>query len=314
MRVLSLFVIGCSLWVASCGTSSANCVEGTTQVCACVGLGNVGAQTCVAGGTYGACQCPNDDAGGVADAASIDGGLDAGAIDGGPDDAGTDAAAPDAGPVHGHAVLIGAMLWNADESFDRAFANAVFLSERTRPTLRVVEYTEHSAGSGFELHARSVMDSEGTARGRSVTRTLLASAGGLATALADADVLFVPIQLTDESTLRTIGSIWHDTLVSFVASGGVVVVLSCPSAASPGGEYHLVEGASLFTYTSAGNLGTGTVPVEIVAASDPIAAGILSPFPANGRESSGFPMSTGGVQVARSMDGTLRPVIRHIVF
>jgi hypothetical protein len=231
-------------------------------------------------------------------------------------DAGADAPS-DAGRIRGHLVLFGSGIWMVDDGFDRMFANAMFLSERPGD-LDVVEYTEYGgSGSGWELHARQVMDDEAVARGRTLNRSTLTSASGLATALASADVLFVPVQSADEGTMRTIGMFWHDDLVSFLAAGGVVVVLSWPGLASNSYEYRLVDASDLFVFGPGGASGSfASSPPTVVAladTTDPIAAGVATPWAVNGSYIRCFPMSARGTVVVRTSDATLCPIVRHLV-
>lgn len=92
----TLFGLGCSP-----APSVSTCVPGATQACVCAG-GRSGAQSCVTGGTFGACDCtpgPDVDAGPGLDAAvEGDAGpeVDAAATDA--DAPATDAARVDAGP------------------------------------------------------------------------------------------------------------------------------------------------------------------------------------------------------------------------
>jgi len=160
------------------------------------------------------------------------------------------------------------------------------------------------------------MDAAAVARGRTLTRTSLASSSGLAAALGSTDVLFVPRQNTDEATMTTVASFWHDPLVAFVAAGGVVVVLTGGAVWSLYGyEWRIVAAPDLFSLPAAAWLGglTNPVIVEIVDATDPIAAGVLSPFPTLAGTAACFPGSSGGRLVARTAGTMLCPVVRHLV-
>lgn len=51
-----------SLLLAACGPSTSTCVPGMVIECPCAG-GATGSQTCLASGSYGACECDGNDAG-----------------------------------------------------------------------------------------------------------------------------------------------------------------------------------------------------------------------------------------------------------
>ncbi len=327
----NLVALTCAFALTCAACTSAptisTCVPGHTESCACPG-GILGVQECDADGHFAACQCPaaDDAATGVDASSDTDGGMETDgsiALDGAADpdgataadaDAPADAAAADAATIHGHVVLMGSNLGRAEDSWDRLFANAIFLSERSGD-LRVLEYTQYSAGSGWEDHPRAVMDDAATSRGRTLVRTALTSAPGLAGALATADVLFVPVQpYADDATMRGVASFWHDPIVSFVDSGGVVVVAGAELGSNGGFEFRVVEAADLFVFGVGGSrLPSETVPIAIVDASDPVAAGVLSTFPTGLDRGQCFPSSARGNLVARTADSALCPVVRHLV-
>lgn len=311
-----------AILTVSAGCSDApSCVAGRVETCPCSG-GASGIQTCQADGTFGSCVCDGVD-GGTTDSGVADAGIDAavtedaGASDSGAsldattDDASaSDAAVADGGVVHGHAVLIGHLGIVPADGQDDVIANAIFSSERAGE-LDVVSYTER-ADPSWMGHIEGLIDDQATARGRVVRRSTLATASGLGTALASADVLLVLHQLADESTMRTVAGFWHDALVGFLDAGGVVVVLSAATGGSGGYEYLLLDGDRLFTLP-AREVNTASTSVEIVAPTDVVAAGVISPYPAGSQSILCFPSSSGGTLVARTQTA-LCPVVRHRVY
>jgi hypothetical protein len=315
----SLVFVALILGACTPAASTATCVPGRTESCACLG-GATGVQVCTDDSRFAPCQCPGDDAAVGVDAFISDGSIvemdgsseDAShSDDAAVADAGSDAGGADAGRIHGHAVIIGNNVIRGDESWDRLFANAIFLTERTGD-IRVLEYTQYSAGSGWEMHPRDVMDAEATARGRVLTRTELTSAPDLTTALASADVFFVPGQVyADEAIMNGIASFWHAPLVSFVDAGGVVVVVGADSGGHGGFEFHILDDPGLFGFGGGRMFVSMTSVISIVDTTDPLAAGVLTPFPEGLDFGECFPGSSRGTLVARS--DALCPMVRHLV-
>jgi hypothetical protein len=304
--------------LGACSTPSAACTAGRVETCPCAGGGS-GAQTCGTDGTFGACVCPGADSGTIEDAAvGIDAALaiDAAAIDSGAD-ASADAASDDAGSaVHGHVVLIGHHPGSPNDSVDRLVTNSVFLT--AADPIRVLEYTEF-APSVNQAHLNAVIDAEAASRSRAVDHAELAAATGLTAALATTDVFIVPVQNTSEGTMMTTAGFWHDALIDFVEGGGVVVVFTaaisgCSTPGISGYEWRLVEAPDLFSFTDARRCfpSVPTVELEIVDATDPVGAGVISPYAYDAQFTSAF-SGAGGQLVGRTHDASLFPVVRHLV-
>lgn len=328
MRIAVLAWLGVVL--VGCG-SSADCVAGRSEPCACAD-GRSGAQTCLPDGTFAACVCADVDSGVDVDAGGpIDSGspddagvaMDSGTVvedDGGPLPADGGPPPVDAGPIHGHAVVLGVWGGIPEDGSDQMIANAVWLSERGSTTLRVLDYIAHAPGledPASRAHVHSLIDTEAASRGRTTSYSTLTTDTGLAAALADTDVFYLYDQGSlDETAARTTATFWHDDLLDFLDAGGVVVVTALAPSCSGScrAQFRLVEGAGLFTFggTPASVGSAGGVPIEISAPSDPIAAGIASPFPTGTGNWACFPSSTGGTVVAR-VQSTLCPVARHLV-
>jgi hypothetical protein len=266
------------------------------------------------------CDTPELDAGGGTDAASI---ADTGtALDAAsdPDASATPDAfvGPDAGAVPGHAVMIGFDGNGANDSIDAMIANAVFLSERPPSgDLRILEYVQYSS-PGLELNLHATIAAAASARGRTVAYAELASPGAatLTSGLATADVLLVRPQNLSPGAFATVGPEWHDPVIAFLDAGGVVVILmnENESSGAPHDEWRLAAGAGLFEALSDPTATQG-VMFEIATPSDPVAAGVLSPFADRGVC---LNMMTGGTPVARTSSTSgvaplFCPVVRHLV-
>lgn len=83
--------------IVGCSNPTSTCVPGMAIDCPCSGAAH-GVQICRADGTFGACECGGNDAGGVDAAAPADAGSDAATIE---TDTGVDAATSDANDVDG---------------------------------------------------------------------------------------------------------------------------------------------------------------------------------------------------------------------
>ena len=335
MRSIVLASCVATLWLAGCGNSTTApiCVPGRVESCPCP-TGGAGAQECLANGTFGACVCLAIDAGAVADvgldaSTQVDGGvledaapLDAAIEDGSANDdaAPVDAATDAAVPIHGHAVLFGWSGLAADDALDREILNAVFLTERGGP-IEVLDYIEHSDfGGGWDTQGRvhALVDAEAHGRGRTVSYRDLTRSTSLEAMLPTASVLFIyPQPHTNWVELGNVGAAWHDAIDAYLDAGGVVIVLTSRDVHE---EWRLVSGAGLFN--SLGDAtGSGSANTEIVMPLDPVAAGVISPYPAPvGDGIHCFPGLSGGVLVARTTnDGpspqplpTLCPTLRHL--
>jgi len=279
----------------------------------------MGVQSCLSDGTFGVCTC-GPVHGGAADAASVEDAavvVDAATIvDAGPSDTGAfDAGPTDSGvPVHGHAVVMGYDGTAANDSVDALITNAVFVSERsTTSPLRILEYTQYSS-PGLETHYHSVLDGAASTRHRTITYTELASDSvpALSTSLASADVFLVrPQNIGSGGAFGTLGDVWHDTIVAFLDAGGVVVIMMNQNQGSESthDEWKIASGTGLFMDASSPYWDSYNVPSEIVAPTDPIAAGVLSPYASN---TLCLDMMSGGTLVARTSSPGFCTVVRHI--
>ncbi len=318
-----------ALGLAGCSSMPAlsACVPGRVESCPCVGAAS-GTQACLPDGTFGACTCAGADAGVDAalptdattttDAATVSDGAvvtDSGGttMDVGPTDTGIGV---DAAHIHGHAVVLGYDGFTANDSVDAMITNSVFLSERlgTAP-LRVLEYTQFAIDTGStRLHG--LLDDAGTTRGRTLVYSDLASssASTFASSIASADVLLVHAQYMATLDFPTVGASWHDTVIAFLDAGGVVVILMNLQQDSWArhDEWALASGTGLFNASGSFNH-DGSPQTEIATPTDPVAAGVLTPYAA---PVIGLAGMTGGVPVARTSVAVavpaFTPTVRHL--
>ncbi len=330
----------------ACGGSApgATCVVGRSEPCACPD-GRTGAQTCMPDGTFGVCSClgsdggrPGDDAGRPGDGGRdpVDGGRDTDGgrdpIDGGRDTdggrdpidggraidggRGTDAGRGiDAGrPLRtGHVVLLGGHMLQPFDAGRRMLVNAVALSGASGP-IRILDYAQFTDTVGWDPRPilRPEIDSGLASRGRSATYTVLESYTELTTRIRDADVLLVYAQWNGmESMMETIATFWRASLVEFVRTGGVIIVLDSTDNGSPsrGFAYEIVNGMGLLNVGSrTDQLTFGTI-VDVATATDPVAAGVI--MHATPNQVTCFPSASGAtiVTFTRSM---LCPTALHL--
>lgn len=318
-RIASLVAV---VWMG-CTPGDASCVPGRVEICPCPS-GRIGAQSCQADGTFGACVCP-DDVGADEDASTP---VDAFIVDAPSDvpstlDAADDAGMPDAGVApRGHVVLIGHPNVGWDEYRDRLILNAVFLSERVTTTVRIIEYLEYDDPLVGSVSTHPAIEPEAAARGLSVSFTPLTSSAGLASLLPSNDVLLVyPQSSATTAQLQDVADAWRDQIVAFARSGGVVVILATAAHRGPGGvlvpgdEYRIVSGPDLFTFPREPFWDFRTPPTpEVAEPTDPIAAGVL-PYNPGGTQC--YFNSSGGTTVIRSNSTSTPafcPLVRHLVF
>jgi len=213
---------------------------------------------------------------------------------------GPDSSAPNG---HGHIVLIGHGFDNNDSTDQRILENAVFLTERSG-TVRVLEYTEFNSGTSATVEP--FLTSYAGSVGRAISFAALTDYRNLQTALPNADVLLIYDQPNDPyrgPQVSFIANTWSPDMEAFMAAGGVVVVLdggSSSTAAFAGGPsgFYLAAGSSPVTTTLA-----------VEDSTDPVAAGVTSPF----TSTTGFtkyPRASNGNIVVGTSDN-LDPVVLH---
>ncbi|MBN1773981.1 MAG: hypothetical protein JXB32_22165 [Deltaproteobacteria bacterium] len=226
------------------------------------------------------------------------------------------ATAGDAGPYElslrhlwGHIVLIGHDFTTRSPSADRILANAVRLANDEDPIdiLEYVQYADTAPDHEVEHARAAIREAFAPPSARTVLFDTLTDSADLSARIGSADVLLVHEQEArpDVTTLNDIGTAWGSTLTSFVERGGILVVLDAYGSES----YRLVRSSSLLAGTGLDTIIT-TVQLRVAATSDPVGAGVPSPYDpplATVSWSPGVP----GTAVVMTNDTRMRIVVFH---
>lgn len=204
-----------------------------------------------------------------------------------------------AGAPVGHLVIIGHDHARTRAGMNRLLGNAVFLARTA--DVAVATYAGDArpeAASG----ARAAIDQVAHEIGRA-WREVAATAASLPSVLPQVDALVVFAQATTPAAeLDALATLWSPALATFLARGGIVVVLE-----GPGAETHRVVGAR-FAASRRVEV-TGTV-MQVVAPRDALAAAVPSAYMAEVR-SVAFEGTSGAAVV---VDGGGRAVVLHHTF
>lgn len=213
----------------------------------------------------------------------------------------------------GHIVTIGHAYGATLEATSQArvLANSAFLSIHN--PLRILSYEQY-AGSASVSNVESIITQVGTTAGRNVAFTALGNAGDLPQRLtrANVDVLIVHDQRTAPvGGLATIGASWSASLATFLADGGVVIVLD--GMAGTTREMNLfLTSSTLLTVPTHTALTVGR-PLTVVDPLSSIGAGVVSPYGA-GTESASYtsPETQNAATATIVVDpATHEPVVVH---
>lgn len=170
------------------------------------------------------------------------------------------------GEVHGHAVVIGHDYAQHNAAMARVLGNAVGLS--TRSPLRVATWR------GTASHAATVGTDQALTEGLTQIGRAWTSvtAEDLASATTVADVIVIDAQRGAAADMTTLGASLAAPFATFIADGGVVVVLEGASGTS----HDLATAANLATITA---IATDTGPtITIGIATDGVATGVPQPY------------------------------------
>jgi hypothetical protein len=170
-----------------------------------------------------------------------------------------------AGTIDGHIVAIGHDYTSWDGAMAHVLADAVGLGHSADLRVALLAGTATAPSlAGTAMALASAMAPTGRAWNTSV-------ASGPAD-LAGADVLLVAAQTGDDASALAEGMQWQTPLASFVANGGVVVVLEGDGGVS----WRFAAGAGLYTFgpptDATGELAT------IVAPTDATTIGVITPY------------------------------------
>ncbi len=204
----------------------------------------------------------------------------------------------------GHAVMIGHDYFASNASADAIVGNAVLLASTTG-TINVLGYTQYAdtSSTGEVANTNAAITARAGAMGRTVSFAApLTNYTLLSSRLPGNHVLLIyEMELGGSGT--TIGAAWSATLTSFVNSGGVVIACAFLDQ-----SWQVMNSSGLLSISSASSAYSSTI--NVVGTTDPIAAGVASPYTGpNG--SSQFVTSEPGI-VTQVSGGN--PVVIHKVY
>jgi hypothetical protein len=205
-------------------------------------------------------------------------------------------------PVAGHVVLVGHDYESSRPGMNRVIGNAVFLARSAPVDVLVWEGTStEPSRAGTDAAIRQVA----TATGRAWTRQAVFDAGKVPVGLVDAEVFLVYAQRgSDDDELRGLGALWSTALATFVARGGVVIVLDTMGPTNSG-SWQITSTARLLTAFGRSEA-TGAV-LRIAAPADAVALGV--PLMYSAERTSVWYDSDEATAVV--VDGMGRPVVIH---
>ena len=204
----------------------------------------------------------------------------------------------------GHLVVIGHDYLRSRRDQGRLVGNAVLIAQGD---VTVVTYDDGADPAGVANAEAAVQQAAGAA-GRTASLSPLADPQLLGEGLEDADVFLVHAQgAAEPDTLSALGALWHDALVSFLARGGVVVVLDGPATDELGGTWRIVAAAELLAIT--GSVEVTGQNVDLVDPGDSVALGMAVSYRAE-EHSVSFTAEGGSAVVAAGEDA----VVLHEVF
>jgi hypothetical protein len=193
----------------------------------------------------------------------------------------------------GHLVLLGHDFAHPGANETRELANAVFLSLAS--PVRVAVYREHAADATV---ARTLanLTAEATRRGRSFLPTVFTDWAAFTAALSGFETaLVVPQDQASNDALCTAAVALEASLLSFVRSGGALVVLDGPPAANAG-TWQLVRNLAAVT----GLVDVTGAYVTVAQPTDGVALGLTTNYLAAARTAAFSYTGPGGVATTGS--------------
>ncbi len=203
----------------------------------------------------------------------------------------------------GRVVLIGHDYRESRAGMSRLVGNAVFLANGV--PVRVAAYDEYAAAAAVS-GTDAAIDQVAAEQGRSWERVGVSTPGLLVAALADVDVVVIYSQANaSDAQLLDLGVSTQVALNSFVASGGVIVVLD--GTGGNNGTFQAGVHAGLIQVASRSAVAAG--PLTVVAPGDAVAIGVPSSYAVETSTVS-FATAMANVVVVHGSD----PVVVHNVF
>jgi hypothetical protein len=202
----------------------------------------------------------------------------------------------------GHAVMIGHDYFSSNASMDAIVGNAVLLANTTG-TINVLGYTQYADTSGEVPNTQAAITGRASALGRTVSFvTPLTDYTQLATRLPGNHVLLI-YEMELGGSGSTIGAAWASTLDSFVRSGGVVIACNYFDT-----SWQIMNSSGLMGITAQAS--AYSMSIVVADSTDPVAAGVTSPYTGMSGSSQYTTTETG--VVTRVSGGN--PVVIHKTF
>jgi len=158
----------------------------------------------------------------------------------------------------------------------KLLGNALLLSTATN--VRVRSYEQYAA-AGAVSNVKAILNATAAAASRTVTYTTATTPTDVSPGMSalNTDVLVVYDQSSaPANALAAIGAGWASTISNFGHVGGVVIVLDGAGGAKPQMPA-LIQSAGVLDVTGDTSITPGT-PLDVVAPSDAIGLGVVSPY------------------------------------
>ncbi len=202
----------------------------------------------------------------------------------------------------GHIVVLGHDFLTSNTAMNQILGNAIFLA--TADPVQLAEYVG-VASTNAVSNSHVAISVVATSLDRSVVRSLT-SAGDIVSQLTSADVFLIQSQtLATNSILMQLGQSWTDVLTTFVATGGIIVLLD-GSYPVNNGTTQILSQAGLTTIFPTSVVTNDTC--SITAADDPLANALPTTYSCL-QDSISF--SGNGVHVVEALG---QPVVLHMAF
>jgi hypothetical protein len=222
------------------------------------------------------------------------------------------------GSVAGSYVVIGHDFANAfSAAQQRVLSNALLLTTAT--SIRVRSYEQYAAG-GAVSNVKGVLNAAATGAGRTVAYTIATQPTDVSTGMTalNTDVLVVYDQVSaPAATLATIGTGWQTAIANFAHVGGIVIVLDGQGGQNPQMP-DLIKSSNMLD-VSADNAINPNTALNVVAPSDAVGIGVVSPYGAAKNSvyftcnEANVPPVTYVVEDSKNDAGPTQPVVVHKV-
>jgi len=204
--------------------------------------------------------------------------------------------------ITGHVVVIGHDYVKSHAGMARLVGNAVFIAAGT--PVRVLTYTGGATRTSI-MGTNAAIDQVAAEVGRSWEK-FDGTASTVPTLLPNAEVFLIYAQKSGtDASLMALGQAWKSALDSFLAAGGIVVLLDGP--ANHGGTYQILAAAGI---ADLGGRHDVTAPILMVTAPTDAVARSVPPSYGYEKDTVAFDRSTGTTVTS---DGA-SPVVIHQLY